>query len=62
MYAWIEGSMVYKVQFYIYLLNLPIMIMLLTGVIYNGSLLPLDIALNMDEGYILIISGYICYL
>jgi hypothetical protein len=48
MYAWIEGSMVYKVQFYIYLLNLPIMIMLLTGVIYNGSLLPLDMALNMD--------------
>lgn len=62
MYAWINGSMVYKVQFYIFLINVPIMIMILTGVVYNGSLLPLDVALNMDEFYILIISGYICYI
>jgi len=36
--------------------------MLLIGVIYNGDLLSVDISLNMDEFYIFIISGYICYL
>jgi hypothetical protein len=58
----VTGSKLKKVQLYIYLINFPILVMVLTGVIQNGNLLVLDIALNLDEIYILILSGYICYL
>ena len=61
LYAWSNGSMVYKVQFYVYLLNFPMIVLILSGVIYNGSLVPLNVALTLDQIYILAISGYICY-
>ena len=41
---------------------MPIIVMMLDGVVYNGSMVPLDVALTLDEIYILMISGYICYL
>ena len=53
--------MVYKVQAYVYLINIPMIILILCGVIYNGSLIPLEVALTLDQIYILAISGYICY-
>lgn len=54
--------MVYKVQLYVYLINAPMIVMILSGVIHNGSLVSLDVALTLDQIYILAISGYICYL
>lgn len=54
--------MVYKVQAYVFLINIPVIIMILTGVIYNACLLSLDVALKIDEIYILAVSSYICYL
>lgn len=54
--------MVYKVQAYVFLINVPAILMIFSGVIYNGCLLPLDVTLKMDEIYILAVSSYICYL
>jgi hypothetical protein len=54
--------MVFKVQSYIYIINIPAIVLILSGVIFNGCLLPFDVTLKMDEIYILIVSGYICYL
>jgi hypothetical protein len=44
------------------LVNLPYIALILSGVVYNDSLLPLEVTLKIDEIYILIICGYICYL
>lgn len=57
-----EWSMVYRVQTYLFILNLPLLIMALSGIVYNSSLMPLEVALKVDEILILVVSGYICYL
>jgi hypothetical protein len=54
--------MLWRAQLYILLVNAPALILILSGVIYNNSLLPLEVSLKMDETYILVVSGYICYL
>ena len=36
--------------------------LILTGVIFNGSLVPMNVALTLDKIYIMAVSGYICYL
>lgn len=33
-----------------------------SGLLFNASLLPFEVALKMDEGHIMILCGYICYL
>ena len=40
--------MVYRVQTYLLILNLPLLIMALSGIVYNSSLLPLEVALKVD--------------
>jgi len=54
--------MLWRAQVYILFVNAPSLILILTGFIYNNSLLPMEVSLKMDETYILIVSGYICYL
>lgn len=54
--------MLYRVQTYLILVNLPSIILILCGLLYNTSLLPLEAALKVDESHIMILCGYICYL
>lgn len=57
--AW---KMVYRAQFYLFIINLPIIILVMVGIIYNRSLLPMEVALDLDLAYIFIVCGYICFL
>ena len=63
LYAETAGwKVIYRVQIYLYLVNLPYIALILEGIIFNNSLLPFETALKIDEIYILIICGYICFL
>ena len=53
--------MVYRIQIYIILINIPFIVLIHSGIFYNNSLLPLEVSFKLDEIFILIISGYICY-
>jgi hypothetical protein len=55
-------KMVYRAQFYLFIVNLPIIVLVMSGVVYNGSLLPMEVALDLDLAYIFIVCGYICFL
>jgi hypothetical protein len=55
-------KVLYRVQIYLTLVNLPSIVLLLSGLFYNTSLLPFETALKMDEAHIMILCGYICYL
>jgi hypothetical protein len=39
---------IYRVQIYLFLINLPYIFLILQGTIYNTSLLPLEVALKID--------------
>lgn len=60
-YAYLTGSNVFKVQSFIYIINIPAIVLIISGIFFNKSLFPVDVAFKMDEIYILIVSGYICY-
>ena len=62
LYVWVEGSSTFKIQTYLFLINLPFILLIVFGLINNKSIITLDTSLKIDSTFILLVSSYICYL